>query len=106
MNFVGKRIQISYDSGLKVNADYLSQTEMKWEALSGPSAGQTGVEKIHAMEIAPEVSFVSWLEESGTTVSNVLDFNNLRVSAFITFPTGETTTSRAAMADQGSFTLR
>ncbi len=89
MNFIGRKIVIRYESGLEVKAHYKSATELTWEALTGPSKGTSGNETIHASEVAPNVFFISWLENNGVSVSNVLDLNNSRMTAFVTFDTGK-----------------
>lgn len=99
--FVGKRILIKYDSGLELKAHYRSATQLTWENLTGRTKGQQGTEAIHAVEVAPNVFFISWLEKSGVSVSNVVDLRNRRVSAFITFDAGQ---GRQAMLDKGTLT--
>jgi hypothetical protein len=99
MRLVGKILVLRYASGLAVRATYASGTELRWEALSGPSAGRTGREEIDAVEVAPDVYFVSWLEKDGTSVSNVLDLKAMRVKAFVTYDTGS---GRQRLFDEGT----
>lgn len=99
MNFVGKRFLFRYASGLEVTGHYRAADQMAWEALSGPSKGSKGTEKIHAQEVAPNVFFISWLEKTGTTVSQVLDLNKMQVTAFVTFDSGN---GRQSMFDKGT----
>lgn len=103
MSFVGKTIVISYDSGLRIQAHYRSDTELTWRALTGPEQGQEGTEEIHAAEVAPDVFFISWLESSGVSVSNVLDFQSKVVFAFVTFDAGG---FRQAAFDKGTLQER
>ncbi len=98
--FVGKTVILRYDSGLEVKAHYPSATELAWEALAGPAKGQRGDEAIEAVQVAPEVFFISWLEEEGTSVSNVLDLGTKRVYAFVTFESGEK--GRRSLFDRGT----
>jgi phenolic acid decarboxylase len=100
MPFVGKRLVIEYRSGLRVRGHYKSATELTWEALSGPAKGTTGSETTHAIEVAPDVYFINWLEAAGTTVSQVLDFSMRNVAAFVTF---EAAGRRQGMLDTGTF---
>jgi hypothetical protein len=88
MGFVGKTVVIRYESGLEIQAHYESDTRMIWTALSGPQEGQQGTERIHAEEVAPDVYFISWVEDSGVTVSNVLNFHTHGAFAFVTFDAG------------------
>jgi phenolic acid decarboxylase len=98
MNFIGKKIIVRYESGLEVKANYKSATELTWEALTGPSKGTSGNETIYSSEVAPNVFFISWLENNGVSVSNVLDLNNSRMTAFVTFETGN---GRQSFFDKG-----
>jgi len=85
MKFVGKKILLHYDNGLEIIGDYKSPNEISWEALSGPAKGMKGNENIQALEVASDIFFINWLEESGTTVSQILDFNNSTMVAFTTY---------------------
>lgn len=99
MNFVGKKFLFRYGSGLEVIGHYTSRTRVHWEALTGPAKGDTGDEAIHAAEVAPNVFFISWLEQSGTSVSQVLDLNRSQATAFVTFETGQ---GRQSVFDNGT----
>jgi phenolic acid decarboxylase len=99
MSFQGKKVLIRYKSGLEVKAHYKNATTLEWEALTGDSKGMKGTEKIHALEVAPNVFFINWLENSGVTVSQVLDLNKFVVSSFVTFDSG---TGRQSMLDEGT----
>jgi phenolic acid decarboxylase len=84
MKFVGKKILLRYEHGLEIIGNY-GPTEVNWEALSGPAKGMKGTEKIQAVEVAPNIYFINWLESSGTSVSQILDFNNSTMVAFTTY---------------------
>lgn len=100
MSLVGETVVIRYESGLELEAHYESETRMTWAALSGPQEGQQGTEHIAAEEVAPGVFFISWVEENGVTVSNVLNFHSHRAFAFVTFDAAGT--RRSAM-EKGIF---
>jgi hypothetical protein len=59
------------------------------EALSGPVKGKKDTETIQAVEVAPEVFFINWLEKEGTSVSNVLDLGSMKMFAFVTHDGGD-----------------
>lgn len=69
---------------MELDAEY-SPEEVRWTATAGAPAGSTGLNATHSLEVAPGVYFVNWPEESGTSVSQVLDVNVLRITAFVTF---------------------
>lgn len=85
MKFVGKKILLHYENGPEVIGDYTSSTEVNWEALSGPAKGMKGSERIQAVEVASDIYFINWLESSGTSVSQILDFNTSTMVAFTTY---------------------
>ena len=86
MNFVGRTLLFAYDeSGVRVVGRFPDETTLIWEALSGPSSGQSGMETIDAAPVGDSLYFVSWIERGGTCVSQVLDLEAMRVTAFISF---------------------
>jgi hypothetical protein len=101
MKLVGKKLLFNYQSGLQVIGHYSKATEVIWEALTGPMKGSKGTEAVNMAEVAPNIFFVNWVEESGTTVSQVLDLDRSLVTAFVTF---ETPNGRQSMFDKGTFT--
>ena len=101
MRFEGKKILLRYDNGVEISGDYKGATEVQWEALSGPAKGKKGTETIQSVEIGPDIFFINWLEESGITVSQVLDFTKSTVTAFITFNSGA---GRQSTLEKGTFT--
>jgi hypothetical protein len=97
----GTTVVLTYDSGLRVRGKYGPDT-LEWEALEGPDRGATGTERTYVREIGPGTYFVSWLEASGTTVSQVLDLPAGSVLSFITY---EDEGERMALLDAGSVEL-
>ena len=101
MRLVGKKLLFHYESGLQIIGHYSTPTEVSWEALAGPAKGSKGTESVHMAEVAPNIFFVSWVEKSGTTVSQVLDLDKLVVTGFVTFDTPQ---GRQSMFDKGTLT--
>ncbi|MFN2445651.1 MAG: MoaF N-terminal domain-containing protein [Vicinamibacterales bacterium] len=100
MTLADKSFLLTYPTGLRLIGRYTCDS-VAWEALTGPAAGTTGVERTYTHEVAPGIYFVSWAEESGTTVSQVLDLNAKSVTGFLTFG-GEK--GRQTLFMQGSLT--
>ena len=101
MKLLGKKLLFHYESGLEVIGHYSSPTEVSWEGLTGPAKGSRGKESVDLAEIAPNIFFVNWIEESGTTISQVLDLDRMVVTAFVTFDTPQ---GRQSMFDKGTLT--
>lgn len=90
MSLIGKTLLYRYESGVEIVGRFESEGVLAWEALSGPAAGQSGVEQIFAAEVAPGIHHVAWLEQnSGTSISQVLDLNANAVTAFISWSVPE-----------------
>lgn len=101
MTLSGRTLTLTYESGLIVRGRYGADS-VSWEALSGPAKGATGTERTYVSELSPARYFVSWVEASGTTVSQVLDLETRQVWSFVTYATGG---SRHAMLDRGSIAI-
>lgn len=100
MKLIGKKL-FSYESGLEVIGQYSSPIEVSWEAFTGPAKGSTGTESVQMAEVAPSLFSVNWIEKSGTTVSQVLDLNEMVVTGFVTFDTPQ---GRQRISDKGTLT--
>jgi phenolic acid decarboxylase len=99
LELIGKRLLFEYESGLQVIGHYSSGTEVSWEALSGPAKGSRGSESVDMAEVSAGIFFVNWIEQSGTTVSQVLDLNKMTVVGFVTFDTPQ---GRQSIFDKGT----
>jgi hypothetical protein len=53
-----------YDSGVEIKGRFEGEERLHWEGLRGPAAGSTGSSEVKAAEAAPNVWFVSWVEEA------------------------------------------
>jgi phenolic acid decarboxylase len=101
MRLLGKTLLLRYESGLEVIGHYSDSTEVSWEALTGPAKGSKGRESVNIAEVSPNIFFVNWVEESGTTVSQILDLNKSVVTAYVTF---DTPNGRQSIFDKGTLT--
>ena len=88
-----------YKSGLEVIGNFKSNTTLEWETLSGPFKGQTGIEVIETIEVSNNVFLISWLEKSGTGVSQIMDLNRFKVRVFLTFDTDK---GQQSFLDEGT----
>ena len=78
MSQIGKAYLFEY-SDFQVKVNYLSADTLRWEQIKGPVAGATAEEKFHAVEIRPNVYFISWQEKDSSIVNQVADFEKQRV---------------------------
>ena len=52
-----------------------------------PTAGAAETVSLHAAEVAAGIFIVGWLEDSGMTITHVMNLNTSTVHAFWTYPT-------------------
>ncbi|WP_081417521.1 MoaF-related domain-containing protein [Paenibacillus sp. Soil522] len=83
--FIGKSYRIIFEDGYVFNATYIDESHLHWEEIEGPFKGLAGDEKMTYRQLAPGLFFVNWLEETGVSVSQVLDLNKMIVHAFMTY---------------------
>ncbi|MFJ1702770.1 phenolic acid decarboxylase [Kitasatospora sp. NPDC088346] len=83
--FAGRTYLFDVDNGAAFRNSYSADgTRLRWEGL-GESAGQWEDVKLHVAQVGPQVYFVSWTEQSGITVSHVMDLEALTVRVFWTY---------------------
>lgn len=75
---IGKTYLFNYGD-FQVKVKYLSADTLRWEQIKGPVAGAIAEEKFHSVEIRPNVYFISWQEKDSSIVSQVADFEKLKV---------------------------
>jgi hypothetical protein len=84
MPLPGTRIHIAYPSGLELDAEY-GDGEVHWSVTAGPPAGRSGTNATHVAEVAPNIHFINWIEDNGTTITQLLDLNASVITTFVTF---------------------
>lgn len=82
---IGKSYRIIFEDGYVFNVTYIDESHLHWEGIEGPSKGLAGDEKMTYRQLAPGLFFVNWLEESGVSVSQILDLNKMIVHSFTTY---------------------
>lgn len=84
----GRKMDVNYETGYHFQIEFLDANTIRWYALSKTAEGAPSVEEepVSVMEIAEGVYFQSWIEASGIVVSQIDDFNQGKVFAFMTWP--------------------
>ena len=84
----GRKVDVNYETGYHFIIEYLSESELQWEALAKTAEGAPKVEKepYSSYEIGEGIYNVNWIEESGLVVSQIADLKNGKVYAFMTWP--------------------
>lgn len=83
---VGQEMDVTYPD-FKVSLQLHSVTQMSFDIAEGPFAHKETV-SIQVHPLSNGVFLVSWVEESGATVTNVQDFDRGVVHSFVTLPGG------------------
>lgn len=103
----GRRVDVDYETGYHFVIEYLSETELRWHALSKTAEGAPDHEgePYPSYSLGDDAYMVNWIEESGLVVSRVADFRNGRVTAFKTWPDKDARGGRAELLHKGTLTL-
>ena len=98
---IGKKALLTYPS-LKAEVQYLSDNQLHWKTTDpqGQVAEQTNALTLKAINSTQY--FLSWVENDGTTVSQVIDTEKGTVTAFLTY---DNNGKRISELLEGSFEL-
>lgn len=83
---IGLKVEVSYPD-FKVDVTLLSDSQLKLEIREGPFARIETVD-IYVIPLGNSIFAVSWREKDGATVTNVQDYDRLRVYSCTTLPDG------------------
>ena len=81
---IGQRVQLLYEGGMKAEVQYLNDTTLHWKTTVNDSVAEERNTMVQR-RIDNSRFFVNWIENDGTTASQVLDFKEKTVTAFLTF---------------------
>lgn len=101
--FTNRKAEVLFETGFHFELEYLSDEEMKYTSLMADNKGKTEVVKTYIKDHENGVYSVSWVEETGTSVTHVINLNKGSVYAFMNWPDGEAYGGRAAMDHEGTF---
>ena len=71
--------------GLTANVKYLNDSTIYWKTTDEKDSVAEGTNRMVMKKIDGTKFFVSWIEEDGTTVSQIIDVEKKTVEAFLTF---------------------
>ncbi|TFK51195.1 phenolic acid decarboxylase [Heliocybe sulcata] len=84
----GKRFKYTYGLGWTYEMYFRSLTRCVYRIHSGPLAGRVNFQHAHYQKVRDNVWQCSWLEETGTVVSMVIDFDQQTIHTFGAFTRG------------------
>lgn len=83
-----KHFVYRYDNGWDYEFYVPNDQRIVYKISGGPMAGRSNYQTTYYQRIQANMWQISWLEETGTIVSLVLDINNKRVTTLIAFSQG------------------
>lgn len=103
----GKKLDVQYETGAHYRMTYLSDKELKWEALGEVTEGEApdGTEPYWSKEIADGIFNINWIEKDGMTASQIVDFNTHNVLAFLTWADDTARGGRDQILQSGVFRI-
>ena len=103
----GRKMDVNYETGYHFQIELIDDNTIRWYALSKTAEGAPKQEEepISSMEIADGVYFLNWIEESGLVVSQIDDFNQGKVFAYMTWPDENSRGKRALLLHKGILTV-
>ena len=81
---IGQRVQLLYEGGMKAEVQYLNDTTLHRKTTVNGSVAEERNTMVQR-RIDNSRFFVNWIENDGTTASQVLDFKEKTVTVFLTF---------------------
>ena len=99
------KLDVKYETGAHYHMTYLSEKELKWES-QGPLAedkASEGIEPYWSYKIADGLYNINWIEKDGMTASQIVDFNTMKVYAFLTWEDAESRGGRDKILQKGIF---
>ncbi len=102
-SLIGKKGEITYPK-FKAEVFYLTDSTLEWKTTDNNGVVNKGKEKMVYRKIADTLYFLSWIENDGLTISQVIDTKNGSVNAFGSFNDEKSTRgNRSGMAIDGTF---
>lgn len=77
-DLIGKTIEYRYGESV-YHVTFTSDSTLSWEAVTGDEQGVQARETYVAEQVAPHMLFITWGEENGVGVSQLLDFERGKV---------------------------
>jgi hypothetical protein len=96
--FAGHAYTVKVDNGMVFEHTFaVDGRSLHWESPTGSAETVS----LHVRDLFPGVYFVSWIEATGRTVSEVLDLNRLTAQIFWTYADGSDWAGRAGELHTG-----
>lgn len=103
----GRKMDVNYETGYHFQIEFLDEHTLRWHALAKVAEGAPSEEDepYSVKEISEGVYFLNWIEGSGLVVSQIDDFNQGKVFAYMTWPDSNGRGHRAFLLHQGTLSI-
>ncbi|KAK9898838.1 hypothetical protein P389DRAFT_193858 [Cystobasidium minutum MCA 4210] len=86
---VNKHLDYTYDNGWRYEFWLKSEERIVYKIHGGPMAGRSNYQRCYVQEVrTDEIYQISWLEETGTVVSIIVDLTKKHITTFMAFSKG------------------
>lgn len=102
--YTGKTVELKYETGYHFKVEYLTENKLRWTSLKERTDGapMTGEETYYLNRQADEIFTLNWIEDTGLSVSQNLDFNKMEVYAFMSWNDLSARGGRAILEHRGA----
>lgn len=106
IKYIGKSIELNYENGNSFIIDFINKDKLKWRMLDKENTKNIiGLEYFNWNEVSDDIFLLSWIEESGQTISQVLNFKENYVYVFLTWADSTARGRRAYSTNRGTIKI-
>lgn len=84
LNIIGKEVVLTYPT-MTAKVKYLSEKQLHWQTTDKEGNVQEGTEDLSYKRIDGSKFFLNWIEEDGTTVSQILDLKAKNIDVYMSY---------------------
>ena len=87
VSLIGKKAKLTYPN-MVAEVNYLNDSTIYWKTTAANDSVSEEKDLLKIEKIDDDKFFVNWIENDGTTVSQIIDLEEKTVKAFLTFEDG------------------
>lgn len=103
-SLLGRKGQIEFPE-MKATVRYIDATSLHWETENAEGPVGVGDEKIAFEQLSDHLYFLNWIEETGFTVSQIINTKDGTVKAFWSYADDDAKGKRNSQFVDGKFTF-
>jgi len=83
-DLIGMTGKITY-TNFQAKVNYLNDSTIHWKTVDAKGVVAQETEHVSYQKLNDHLYFLNWMEKSGLTVSQVIDIQNMEVTAYLTY---------------------